>query len=80
MSFDYEDDSRDDPLDQDIIDSDEGDDVLRCPSCGRDVYEDAEKCRYCGDWVTPRSGGKLHWVWVLAAALALVGMLVIVVF
>ncbi|MBI2823233.1 MAG: hypothetical protein HYX69_00925 [Planctomycetia bacterium] len=26
-----------------------------CPSCGASVYEDAEQCPRCGDYITPRS-------------------------
>lgn len=76
----FDDDDRDDPLEQDLVDQDDSDDVLPCPACGRDVYEDAEKCPHCGDWITPRSGGRLHWIWMVAVALALAGMLVITLF
>ena len=80
MVLDYDDDGRDDPLEQDLVDDEDGDDCLPCPSCGREMYEDAEQCPHCGNWVTPRSGGGLHWVGMLAAMLALVAMLVITVF
>jgi hypothetical protein len=49
--------------------------ALPCPSCGRDVYADAERCPSCGDYVTPLAGAaarrKAPWVWIglgLAAA------------
>ena len=34
-----------------------------CPSCGREVFEFAEKCPHCGDWITPtyRSPRGLGW-------------------
>lgn len=47
-SRDWDDDSDDDSPD------DESDvaDVLRCPACGAEVYEDAEQCSACGEWIT----------------------------
>jgi len=25
--------------------------VVTCPNCGADVYEDAEQCPSCGEWI-----------------------------
>lgn len=51
-------------------DSDEPD-VITCPSCGAEVYEDAEQCPSCGEWITrsthPLSGRA---VWFVALGLA----------
>ena len=55
---------------------DEADDeteVVACPNCGTDVYEDAVRCPVCETYLTLRShvwGGKSWW-WV---ALGLVGI------
>lgn len=42
-----------------------------CPECGADIYDDAERCPACGQYVTIRSQGpwaaKPLW-WVLLAA------------
>ena len=42
--------------------------VAACPKCGADVYEDAEQCPLCGEWIThsthPLSGRP--WWFVLA--------------
>ena len=82
--LDYDEDDRDAPLAQDIDDADADDDhdnVTPCPSCGRDVYEDAEKCPSCGDWiVSAHVGTGLHWVWLIAAVMALTAMFVIVIY
>jgi hypothetical protein len=47
-----------------------------CPSCGEDIYEDAVRCPYCGDYVTFSTRGypwnrRPMW-WVLLALLGIV--------
>jgi hypothetical protein len=27
-------------------------DLATCPACGAEVYEDAEQCPVCGEWIT----------------------------
>jgi hypothetical protein len=48
-------------------------DVVTCPNCGAEVYEDAEQCPACGEWITrsthPLSGRSWWFV-----ALGLVGV------
>lgn len=80
MGYDFDEEDRDLPQEGDLADDEMGGDVVPCPSCGREVYEDAERCPHCGDWITPRAGGPLPWVWVVAALLALAGMVVITIF
>ncbi len=76
-----DDDDRDLPLEQDLDSDDPEDDLVACPSCGNDVYEDAEKCPHCGDWMIPHSGSRrLHWIWVLAAVAVLVSFVAVYVF
>ena len=29
---------------------------LPCPSCGEPVYEEADRCPHCGDYITPGRG------------------------
>ena len=44
---------------------------LPCPSCGEGVYEDADRCPHCGDFVTPGrrpAGANVpRWMFVLGA-------------
>lgn len=54
---------------------DEGDEVsetIPCPNCGADVYEDAEQCPVCGEFILPGAGrlwaGRSAW-WVLLGLL-----------
>jgi ribosomal protein S27E len=49
MAEDYDDDWEDD--DPDEMD-DDASELVRCPSCGEEIFEDAERCPYCGDYVT----------------------------
>ena len=47
----WDDDS--DPELPEAWDDDEGESLTRlCPACGSDVYEDAEQCSVCGEWMT----------------------------
>ena len=39
----------------DWLDDDEAE-TVPCPSCGEEVYEEAEQCPTCGQYVTPGSG------------------------
>lgn len=67
-----------DPDEADQDDSDEEDpaETLPCPRCKKDVYEDADRCPYCGFFITPAavSSGKTWW-FIIAAVLALLAML-----
>lgn len=49
-------------------------DVVTCPNCGADVYEDAEQCPACGEWITSSThplSGRPWWF----TALGVVGIL-----
>ena len=30
--------------------------TVACPNCGHDVYEDAEKCPHCGEYIVATAG------------------------
>ncbi len=48
--------------------------TVACSSCGADVYEDAERCPECGDWLRPARGamvGRPVWWYLVGAVLAL---------
>jgi ribosomal protein S27AE len=58
---------------------DDSDDVtatVRCPNCGTDVYEDAEQCPKCGEYVefstSAWDGKSLPWVMVGLAGIVAV--------
>jgi ribosomal protein S27AE len=56
-------------------DEDEGlSETRTCPSCGAAVYEDAEQCPACGEYVVLSHAAILGWPWWLVA-LGLVGIL-----
>ena len=57
--------------------------TVSCPSCGADVYEDAEQCPTCGEWITsihsPWQGRSTWWIvlgvlGVAATSFALTGL------
>ena len=44
-------------------------DTLPCPSCGCEVYEDADRCPACGEYISPRWAQTSNQsTWLLAAA------------
>ena len=57
-------------------------DVLVCPSCHATVHEDTQQCPHCGDWIVPvwprRRSRRL--VWIVAAVLAILGLMMVTVF
>lgn len=70
-------------LDDDFDDDDEWveDDaeeevLLNCPSCKREVHEDAQQCPYCGDWINPvdLSDRPRRLIWVVAVVLLILAM------
>lgn len=55
--------------------------TVRCPNCGTDVYEDAEQCPVCGEYVTLSTsaweGKPFPWVLIgLAGIIAVILTLV----
>lgn len=55
-------------------DHDEADDdlsdLVACPACGEEIYEDAEQCPYCGEYVVPSTSafaGRPFWFCLLGA-------------
>ncbi len=64
------DESWDDDADWDDDDDDETD-IVECPACGAEIYEDAPQCPACGNYVVRQShslSGKPVWYVVLAVA------------
>jgi len=62
--------------DEEDVGDDPEDDQLPCPSCGRMIFDDADRCPYCGDWIMPLAAatacGRGTWVWWTALVLAVV--------
>lgn len=57
--------------DEDWSNEDGSTDVVECPSCGADVYEDAQQCPSCGDYIvfsTTSWSGKPLWYVLLGLA------------
>ena len=49
--------------------------TVPCPACGAEIYDDADRCPSCGQYVTIRqegaSSGRWKWIVVLAVLAAL---------
>lgn len=65
QDWEYPDEPDDDEYD------DDSSETVPCPTCGSDVYEDADRCPVCGEYITARAnpwqGRSL--AWILLAAL-----------
>lgn len=74
MSDDWDDPDFDDEQADDLSDGEISDDevaMLACPACGEQIYEDAQQCPYCGDYVTHASSalvGRPWWFVLLGIA------------
>lgn len=83
QDYDREDELWDVAEDYDEFLYDEDDDgiveLVACPSCGVEVYEDAERCPACGDYIVHAAGGHpwkdrpLWWI-----ALGLLGIVAVI--
>lgn len=64
-----------DDVDDDFDDGgvDDGAELISCPHCGAEIYEDSEQCAICGEYVTHASTN-LAWFW-RATAMILLGCL-----
>jgi len=67
------------PLPEDLEEfgDDESADVAPCPACGAEIYAEADRCPYCGQYVTEpwrnRESGR-WWLWGLAALAVLAAL------
>lgn len=56
-------------------------DVVPCPNCGAEVYEEAERCPACGDYIV-HGGGRSAWegkpLWWILLGLAGIGATVVI--
>ncbi len=58
-------------------------DFVDCPACHKPIYEDSERCPYCGDYVTQSTAiwaNKPRWIRLLAWSLlflAVLGFLIV---
>jgi hypothetical protein len=45
------------------------DDVtMPCPTCGRDIYYDAERCPYCENYISREDTPSQHPTWIVFGA------------
>ena len=49
---------------------DDGDDTVPCPHCRKPVYEDAELCPHCGNYLSREDSPGRPPVWLLVGVLA----------
>jgi len=57
-----------------------GGETATCPSCGAEMWDQAERCPSCGDYVVagPRGQPWARLIWIIAAILAAAGLLLAV--
>jgi hypothetical protein len=65
--------------DEDAPDDEDGESLtVPCPSCGEQIYEEAERCPCCGEYVVHSSRvwqGKPSW-WILLGGLGIVATII----
>jgi len=74
----------DDWPEEDYGDEDDESDIVECPECGADIYEDAERCPVCGNYVVHRSSGYLWknrpaW-WIVIGLLGILAVVIVLAF
>jgi predicted nucleic acid-binding Zn ribbon protein len=44
--------------------------TIPCPHCGRPIYEESQRCPYCGDYISDEDAAAAHkpW-WIIVGAL-----------
>ena len=53
-------------------------DVWPCPECNREIYADADRCPYCGNYVTPGRGSMASPGWIRPMAAVMIVVIVVV--
>jgi hypothetical protein len=63
------DDSDDSPIEDDDIDSDDGEPTVACPYCRREIHEDSQRCPYCEQFVSAEDAppARKPW-WIIIGA------------
>jgi hypothetical protein len=57
---------------------DDSSETLPCPNCDAEIYEDAERCPNCGEYVTPSSSlwaGRPAW-WIILGILGILATII----
>ena len=74
-------DDTEDPADDGTDEPDEADRndepaEVTCPECGRRVYEEAERCPYCGSYISlDDAPGNKPWWWITAVVVVILLLL-----
>ncbi|MFP4054445.1 MAG: zinc ribbon domain-containing protein [Phycisphaerae bacterium] len=72
---------RESPGEEDRDLMDDGDElaVEACPRCGEDIYEGADRCRYCGDWISDadRTGARPGRLWMIVLVVILLMLMIV---
>lgn len=70
---------QDNDWEEDWPDDDDAETLTRpCSSCGADIYEDAERCPICGEYVVASTrvwDGKPNW-WIVLGGLGIVATVI----
>ena len=70
-----------DHADADLLDESDTDTVA-CPACGAQIYEHADRCNACGEWIVHRSSiwsRKALW-WIILAILGIAAVVYVYAF
>lgn len=70
----------DDSWSEDVDDTDDNDETIPCQNCGRDVFDDAPQCPFCGEYIIHDTGVWSNKSPVMRSFYKLVAILLIVAF
>ena len=78
----YDSDHDYEPFDDEYTHDDEEVDLVDCPECGAEVYEDSVRCTVCGSYIThtTRAGNGKSLAWIVLGLLGIVAVCVVMTF
>ena len=73
----FDDEFDDGSSDERDFDDDDESELLPCPNCGAEVYEDALRCPVCGDYITFGTNvwSGRYWWWIVLGLLGLAAVM-----
>jgi predicted nucleic acid-binding Zn ribbon protein len=71
MAYDKDEDADDDFAEGDSADTDP------CPVCGKPIYEEAQRCPHCGNYITREEPHGRQPLWIIVGTIALLAAIIV---
>jgi predicted nucleic acid-binding Zn ribbon protein len=59
---------------------DDDDETIPCPHCRRPVYEDAERCPHCENYLSQEDAPRRHPLWIVVGAILVLAVVLLWIF